>query len=245
MRLELTFKIENPELPLDNSKLWISFLKNCLSQCHEGIFFERYFGGHQIKDYTYAVIFSSPRFQKDKIVLENDQIKMLFSSDDKHKTGLIFYQAFIGGKQKRFPLPEGNGIVLKQITQKREKLIMSSKSVFRTVVGGGLVVREHNKENNKDRFLTFQDEGFEKGLCQTLEMQAKEGGFPEGTGERVKFKAIKCKKILVKHYYRYVDATCGIFQLEGDPDFLQYLYQAGMGAKHSAGFGLLDVISQE
>lgn len=245
MRLELTFKIENLELPVDNSKIWISFLKNCLSKCHKGQFFERYFGGHQIKDYTYTIILPSPKYDGDKIILGNDQVKMLFSADDKNKTGLIFYQAFIGVKQKRFPLPEGNGIVLKQITQKKEQLIVSSKVIFRTVVGGGLVVRDHNKETNRDKFLTFQDEKFNDGLCQVLETQAKEAGFAVGTGKNVCFKPIECKKILVKHFSIYVDTTIGFFQLEGDPDFLQYLYQAGMGSKHSAGFGFIDLIAQE
>lgn len=245
MRLELIFRIEKPELPKDNSNIWISFLKNCLTQCNNGQFFERYFGGQHMKDYTYSMIFSSPQFKEDKIVLADNQVKMLFSADDKNRTGLIFFQAFIMAKQKRFPLPAGNGITLKQINQKVEQLITSSNVMFRTVVGGGLVVRDHNKETNRDRFLTFRDEGFEPQLKQILEMQAKEGGFPEGTGEQITFKPIQCKKILVKHFKIYVDVTCGIFLLDGNPDFLQYLYQTGIGSKHSAGFGMLDIVAQK
>lgn len=245
MRLELIFKIEKPELPKDNSSIWISFLKNCLSQCHGGQFFETYFGGHGIKDYTYSIILSAPQFGKEKILLGDNQIKMIFSADDRNKTGLIFFQAFIQAKQKRFPLPGGNGMTLKQINQKRERLIIDSGVVFRTVTGGGFVVREHNRETNRDRFLTFQEEGFEEQLCQVLERQSCEAGFPKGTGKNVIFRPVQCRKVLVKHFGIFVDATCGIFELEGNPDFLQYLYQAGMGSKHSAGFGLLDIAAQK
>lgn len=245
MRLELIFEIEKKEIPKDNKSIWISFLKNSLTQCNNGQFYERYFSGTGMKDYTFSIILPSPKFVGEKIILDNNQVKLLFSADDKNRTGLIFYQAFISAKQKRFPLPDGNTIVLKRINQLREKLITSSKVIFRTAVGGGLVVREHNKETNRDKFFTFLDEGFKEQLKQILRMQAREGGFSEEVGEKVAFKPIQCRKVLVKQYGIFVDTTIGIFELEGNPEFLQYLYQAGMGSKHSMGYGMLDVVAQK
>lgn len=245
MRLELIFEIEKMELPKDNKSIWISFLKNALTQCNKGQFYEKYFSGTRTKDYTFSILLPSPKFVGDKIILDNNQVKLLFSADDRNKTGLIFYQAFIASKQKRFPLPNGNAIVLKKINQLREKLITSSKVMFRTVVGGGLVVRDHNKETNRDRFLTFFDEDFDMQLKQILGKQAEEAGFSEDLGTNIMFKPIQCKKVLVKQYGIFVDSTIGIFELEGDSDFLQYLYQAGMGSKHSMGYGMLDIVAQK
>lgn len=245
MRLELIFEIEQLELPKDNKSIWISFFKKCLTICGNGQFYDRYFGGTKQKDYTFSVIMPNPRFADEKILLDGHQIKLLFSSDDGNKTGLIFYQAFISAKQKRFPLPEGNGLVLKRINQMREKLITSSRVMFRTVVGSGLVIREHNKETNRDKFFTFMDEGFENQFKQVLGMQAEEAGFPAEAGRNLIFKAVQCKKVLVKQYGIYVDTTIGIFEVEGDVDFLQYLYQAGMGSKHSMGYGMLDIVAQK
>ena len=136
-------------------------------------------------------------------------------------------------------------MTLKKIRQVGEKLITCEKVMFRTVVGGGLVVRAHNKETNKDKFLTFMDEGFDKQLSEILKIQAENAGFSGKIGEKVEFQPIQCKKVLVKQYGIFVDATIGIFSLKGDPDFLQYLYQAGMGSKHSMGYGMLDVIAQK
>ena len=245
MRLELIFEIEQLELPKENKSIWISFFKKCLTRCGNGQFYDRYFGGTKQKDYTFSVIMPNPRFADEKILLDGHQIKLLFSSDDGNKTGLIFYQAFISAKQKRFPLPEGNGLVLKRINQMREKLITSSRVMFRTVVGSGLVIRENNKETNRDKFFTFMDEGFENQFKQVLGMQAEEAGFPAEAGRNLIFKAVQCKKVLVKQYGIYVDTTIGIFEVEGDVDFLQYLYQAGMGSKHSMGYGMLDIVAQK
>lgn len=245
MRMELCFELEQPKLPADNKKIWISFLKNCVSHCNNGIYYERYFSSTRKKDYTFSIILSAPKFSGETIFLENRQVKMIFSADDRNKTGLIFGQALIGAKQKRFPLPDGNAITLKRINYLREHLITSSRVMFRTIVGGGLVVREHIRETNKDKFWVFNEDGFEKQLQQVLAIQAEEAGFSVEAGTRIKFKPIQCKKVLVKQYGIYVDCTIGIFELEGEPDFLQYLYQAGFGSKHSMGYGLLDIVAQK
>lgn len=245
MRLELLFEIEKTEILKDNKSIWISFLKKNLKQASEGQFYERYFGGTRMKDYTFSVVLPSPRFLDEKIILGGNQIRLLFSADDKNRTGLIFFHALLLAKQKRFPLPEGNAMTLKKVRQVSEKLITCEKVMFRTIVGGGLVVRDHNKETNKDKFLTFMDEGFDKQLSEILKIQAENAGFSGKIGEKVEFQPIQCKKVLVKQYGIFVDATIGIFTLKGDPDFLQYLYQAGMGSKHSMGYGMLDVIAQK
>lgn len=245
MRIELLFELENPELPRDNKRIWISFLKNVITKCNKGKYYDRYFSGTNSKDYTFSVILPKPQFVGEKVVLENNQVKMIFSADDRNKSGLIFYAAFIQAKKRKFPLPENNAMTLKNIRQLREQLIVSSKVIFRTVTGGGLVVREHDKEKNKDKYYTFQDEGFHEKLKTVLKVQAEEAGFLENVAEKIIMTPIQCRKVLVKQYGTYVDVTVGIFRLEGDSDLLQYFYQAGIGSKHSMGYGMLDIVSQE
>lgn len=239
------FSLENPELPKDNKSIWLSFLKNVLSKCNKGKFYESYFSGTNSKDYSFSILLSKPKFVEEKVLLENNQVKMIFSADDKKKTGLIFYAAFLEAKNRRFPLPEGNGMTLKRVRQMREKLITSSKVAFRTVTGGGLVVREHEREKNRDKYYTYKDSGFDENLKKVLKVQAKTAGFSENMVEELVMTPVQCKKVLVKHYGVYIDVTVGIFYLEGDSDLLQYFYQAGIGSRHSEGYGLLDIISQE
>lgn len=245
MRIELLFELEHKELPKDNSSIWISFLKNVLSNCNQGKFYKRYFSGTDSKDYSFSIILPKPRFIQEKILLENSLVKMIFSADDRNKTGLIFLAAFVESKNRKFPLPEGNSMILKQIRKLREQKISSQSVIFRTVTGGGLVVREHNKDTNIDKYYTFQDEGFHEKLKSVLIAQAKEAGFSESIAENIIMTPIQCKKVLVKYYGIYIDVTVGTFQLEGAPELLQYFYQAGFLSKHSAGFGLLDIVSQQ
>lgn len=92
MRLELNFEIEKPQLPKDNKSIWVSFLKKSLSGVGQGMFFDKYFSGTAQKDYTFATILSSPKFVGEEIFLDNNQIKMIFSAEDRNKTGLIFFR---------------------------------------------------------------------------------------------------------------------------------------------------------
>lgn len=244
MRLELSFSLKYPRLPVDNKRIWISFLKNCLSKSGDGKFYKKYFEGPLAKDYTFSIILPNPIFRDNSIALDKKSLKMLFSADDRKKTGLIFFQAFIQAKGKEFPLPDGNAIKLDKIIQIPEKLITSDKVVFRTTVGGGFVIRSHNKETNKDRFYSFEDEGFSSQMKEVLKYQAVNAGFKEEDGEKVEFEPIRCRKVLVKQYGILVDCTCGVFELHGNPELLQYFYQAGLGSKHSMGYGMLDILSE-
>ena len=244
MRLELVFSLKNPELPIDNKRIWISFLKNCLSQSGGGRFYNKYFEGTPDKDYTFSVILPNPKFKKNVVMLEEKKLKIKFSADDRKKTGLIFFQACIQAKGKDFPLPGGNAMTLKKIVQLPEELILTDKARFRTTVGGGIVVRSHDRETNKDQFFAFNDEGFPEQLQEVLKHQAKNAGFSEQDGANVKFVPIRCKKVLVKQYGIFVDTTCGFFELHGKPELLQYFYQAGFGSKHSMGYGMLEVLSE-
>lgn len=102
MRLALSFSLKYPKLPVDNKRIWISFLKNCLSQSGDGRFYHQYFEGTPNKDYTFSIVLPTPEFQENIITLEKNNLKMIFSADDRKKTGLIFFQAFLQEKVKNF-----------------------------------------------------------------------------------------------------------------------------------------------
>ena len=53
---------------------------------------------------------------------------------------------------------------------------------------------------------------------------------------------IKAKKVIIKFYEKQIECSTGIFILEGDIELLNYLYKAGMGSKHSAGFGMFQIV---
>ena len=244
MRLELQFDLDKPEVNLDYRRLILSWLKAGLTRCNQGKYYERYFGGTEQKDYSFTVLLGRAKFTREKIYLPEPKMKVIFSADNRHKTGLIFYSSFLGMKNNHYPLPEGNAMTLRRVSQKREQLINESTSYFQTCLGNGLCIREHDRETNRDRFITYKDSDFREKAIEILKYQASMAGFPESILKGLSIEPVQCKKVLVYFYKRYIDVSVGIFKMHGNPDVLQYFYEAGMCSKKSAGFGQVNILRQ-
>lgn len=244
MRIELYFELEKNIIPSDNRAIFVSFLKKTLKECNQGKYYECCFNGTDRKDYCFVPVFDKPKYEKDKIILDSHRLKMIFSANDKSKIGQIFNFAFIQMKHKKFPLPNGNSMVLKKIANVQEEQITSDKVIFRTVPGGGLVVREHFRETNKDHYYTINDKGFEEQAVESLKRRAIWAGFSENETENIKIKVISGKKVVTRIYRQFIDISTGFFLIEAKPEILQYFYQVGIGAKSAMGYGMLQVVQQ-
>ena len=241
MRFYLTFELEKSSLPKDYRRIILSYIKKSLTEILDGRYYSQYFKDNIQKDFCFSLKLPKAKFTKDEIILEDNSIKVLFTSDDRQKTGLLLQQAFMKQKNKKFLITNQNSITLKQINQQREQKITSSKVIFKTY---GLCIRDHNKETNKDNHYVYSDEKFNEQLKVVLKNQISQTGFSKDIVDSIKFSPINCKKVLVKHYDTYVDTTVGSFLLEGNPLLLQYLYDVGMGSRNTM-FGYLDLLTQD
>ena len=234
MRFYLTFELEKSSLPKDYRRIILSYIKKSLTEILDGRYYSQYFKDNIQKDFCFSLKLPKAKFTKDEIILEDNSIKVLFTSDDRQ-------QAFMKQKNKKFLITNQNSITLKQIHQQREQKITSSKVIFKTY---GLCIRDHNKETNKDNHYVYSDEKFNEQLKVVLKNQISQTGFSKDIVDSIKFSPINCKKVLVKHYDTYVDTTVGSFLLEGNPLLLQYLYDVGMGSRNTM-FGYLDLLTQD
>lgn len=241
MRFYLTFELEKSSLPKDYRRIILSYIKKSLTEILDDRYYSQYFKDNIQKDFCFSLKLPKAKFTKDEIILEDNSIKVLFTSDDRQKTGLLLQQAFMKQKNKKFLITNQNSITLKQIHQQREQKITSSKVIFKTY---GLCIRDHNKETNKDNHYVYSDEKFNEQLKVVLKNQISQTGFSKDIVDSIKFSPINCKKVLVKHYDTYVDTTVGSFLLEGNPLLLQYLYDVGMGSRNTM-FGYLDLLTQD
>ena len=241
MRFYLTFELEKSSLPKDYRRIILSYIKKSLTEILDGRYYSQYFKDNIQKDFCFSLKLPKAKFTKDEIILEDNSIKVLFTSDDRQKTGLLLQQAFMKQKNKKFLITNQNSITLKQIHRQREQKITSSKVIFKTY---GLCIRDHNKETNKDNHYVYSDEKFNEQLKVVLKNQISQTGFSKDIVDSIKFSPINCKKVLVKHYDTYVDTTVGSFLLEGNPLLLQYLYDVGMGSRNTM-FGYLDLVTQD
>lgn len=246
MRLELQMELLKPEIDIDYRRIIISYLKFALEHCEGGRFFEKFYKNRDniVKDYCFSTVFSKPRFTKEKIYFDKNEMKIIFSCSDRNRTGLIFQTAFLSIQHMEFPLANENHMILRKIIQKKEVLITEPVVYFQTMLGNGLCVREHNRETNRDTFITCEDKEFSEKAELIIKNQLQMAGFYKKQYEDIKVKPVDCKKIVVKHYGIFIDSTVGVLKISGDMNALQYLYQIGAGSHHATGFGSLNVIRQ-
>ena len=95
MRFYLTLELKQPFLPIEYRKLVLSYIKNAISKCNNGKYYSDYFKDTNQKYYCFSVILPKPKFDKDKILLHKKEIKILFSTEENSKTGLILFSSFI------------------------------------------------------------------------------------------------------------------------------------------------------
>lgn len=241
MRFKLDFTLKKNELPLNYRKMFMSFIKSALTACNNGEYFERYYKDTIQKDFTYAIILPSPRFTKDTILLENNSFKVIISTDDSRKTGILLYQSFMKLKYKMISLSGENTMQLANCTLLPARIITEQKVYLKTVTGAPLCIREHNRETNRDKYISIADTDYEQKLSDALKRQLREAELPEDKIEQLHLKVLDGKKVVIKHYC-YMDCTACVLEAEGDPLLLQYIYDNGILSRRAEGFGMLELI---
>lgn len=242
MRLKLKFELERNELPIEYRKTVLSFFKHSLN-LFAGIeaVDEVYKNGEvAMKPFTFAVGFFGAKFQKNNILLERNCLMLNFSTYDV-SSAITFYNAFLKQKSKWFPLADSNKMKLISVKMQNEKLITGDYVKVKFL--SPLLVRQHNKETNKDRYLTYGEEGFDEVLRNIIRVRIKKiVGLDEKLADGFSIEEIKNKRTVIKHYSSSINATLGTFNLKGNPILLNYLYQGGIGSRSSAGFGFIEII---
>lgn len=245
MRFKLDFIIDQSELNADYRRYVLSFIKNALSQSVNGDLLERYYKDTNSKDFTWTMIVSKPRFTKEKFRFADNRFSLVFSTDDGRQTGMYLMLAFLNQKNKRYPADDGNYFTLKNIVQLDQKEIKGTTVRFVTMPGSSLVVREHDRETNRDKYYSCEDEGYADKLQQALKTQAEMAGFSETAVGSIGLESVAGRKVVVKHYGIYLDATIADFTVHGENIILQYFYQNGVCSRRSSGFGMVDVVEEE
>lgn len=136
-------------------------------------------------------------------------------------------------------------MILKSISTQKKELISNSRAIFKTTMGSGICVREHDRNNNKDKYYVYSDNEFRDKIKSVVMNQVIKAGFTKKEANEIKINPIKCKKVVAKHYRRYIDITTGIFEIQGNNEILQYFYNEGIGSRKSAGFGMVDLVTQD
>jgi CRISPR-associated endoribonuclease Cas6 len=99
-------------------------------------------------------------------------------------------------------------------------------------------------ENGKKyyRYYTPMEPEFEELIKENLKKK-----YELITGDTIKefpisITPIKTKKVLLKYENFPIEAYEGTFKIKTDPDMFKIVYDAGLGAKNSQGFGMMEVV---
>lgn len=235
---KLTFRLEDNWLPREIDRLLISFLK-ASAQSYSQEFYMKLYDKSQsiIKSFTYSYFLPGAKFSKEKIELAKNEFSMLFSDADQEEL-LYFFNAFQLMKHKKYPI-NGNSMELVSIYMQKLNEIKESEIVIK--MQSPLIVRNHNSENNKDIYYTYDMDGFAQALKENVEIFLGRMGVNIKT-EDFSIQGIKGKKVVVPVFGRNTDASIGIYKLTGTCQLLNILYMAGLGARRSEGHGKFEVI---
>ena len=237
MRYKLYFNLENENISIQYRKSILSFIKKSLQEYDEEQYKKFYNKKDNIiKQYTFSVFFKNSKFNGDTIVVKSKVMELNISAED-YNNGIVLYNAFNHQRNKKFNL-NNNSMILKNIILLQEKQI-TTKSINIKFLSP-LVVR--SRIENKDYYYSYGDSEFLNILKINVKQQLKKSNLPETLVETLNIEPINAKKTVIKFYEKQIEASLGTFKLSGDIQLLTFLYKAGVGSKHSAGFGMFNII---
>lgn len=231
MRLKLFFNLENSKFPIDYRRNIISFFKLSLSNYGDE-YLRRFYNEKDniIKNYSFAVFFPNPHITSEEIIVEEKRFELNLSLED-YETGIIFYNALNGQKNKKFSVNK-NSWVLQNIIMMNEKQIQTEDITIKFL--SPLCSRQ--RTNNKDFYYSYLHKEFEETVKVNIKEQLKITDFPKTILEDFRITPVNPKKVIIKFYEKHIECSSGVFQLHGNIQLLNYLYKSGMGSKRSSRF---------
>lgn len=237
MRFKLYFTLENSQIPIQFRRSIMSFFKHSLMNYDEE-YYKKYYNEKDtiIKNYSFSTYFKQKSIQGEKIILEDDKFELNITTSD-YETGIVLYNSFNKQKYKKYPLQD-NSITLQNIMMMMEKEITSEKITIK--FQSPLCVRERN--NNKDYYYSYENVKFEEIIKINIKEQLKITDIKEEVIDTFKITPIRAKKVVIKFYEKCLECSTGVFEISGNKELLKFLYQSGIGSRHSAGFGMFQII---
>lgn len=242
MRFNVELNLENETIPKDKNRMILSYIKHIL-QSYDEEYYKSVYENEQnkMKNFTFALFMPNCKFERETIIIPNKKMFLNFSTSDM-KMGISFYNAIIKNIRKKYEI-KGNIIEATNINMNLEKNITDDYAVYKMM--SPLVVREHEGDNKKTWYYSIKEEKGRNLFIENLRYQLLdefgESRLLDIEGVRVEFNEEKIKTVKVKNYGIEVLSSLGIIKIYGKSYILDYLYKAGIGAKRSSGFGMVDL----
>jgi len=236
VKIIIKLELKQNELPLDYRRACVSFIKSSLCDKMPELFNE-FYKSNKEKNFAFDLKMNNPKFEEDKILLDNNKLLFTIITND-FGLGIDFYNCFLARRAKEHPLANGNSMKISDINLNNHKNIESSR--VRIKFFSPVVVRDHEK-GEKDKYYLFGDEKFNDGLNICVENQLKNCGLSTMDSE-IKLIPVFARKVIVKSFGISIPGSIGIFDLAGDRETINAIYQMGIGSRRSEGFGTFEIV---
>ncbi|BCD61381.1 CRISPR-associated endoribonuclease Cas6 [Nitratiruptor sp. YY08-26] len=196
----------------------------------KGYFYKsRYF-----KLFTFSKLYAKRFFIKDKNITFTSPVQLFVGFADN-----IVAKDFASNLLKKSSFRLQNNILNIEYIEVIESVDFMELNIIKTL--SPIVV--YKTFDKKKRYFLPNDKEFlpliKSNLAKKYAILAgKESDFD------LKLQPLKCKKTVIKNYGNVVEGVEGRFILQCPPPVLEKVYDAGLGANNSSGFGMVEVIDE-
>lgn len=228
------------KLPITYQAAVLHLIKIGLEHVDKQLFDELY-NRNFPKLFSLSMFFPDATFSANSITLgSKSNAKLNFMTDDL-RLGLSFYNAFVYLTNCK-SLQYNSNITVKffALHKLKEPFITTSAIIVKTL--SPLVVRKDglflSGINGSD--LVMYNETLRSNMCARFEKYY--GSTICDKLKLLKYTPVSVKKTVVKSFNIYVEATNGVFLLEGDPVILNLVIKNGLGVRTGSFCGALDYL---
>lgn len=240
MQIHLSFKGENVCLPMAYRQLVQGMLyrtlervdPSCSAGVHDG---GRKLGTRQFKLFTFGPLTGAYTVSGGNICFSEQVFLEIRSADP------VFVQTLLRGLTPGEVVMLGNNTLTVEECRLEHKTIFQDKIRVQTV---SPIVAYVTCPDRSTRFFSPEEEGF-YSLIQTN--AARKWGSAYGQDAPFSLSIVPAeggifRKQVTKFKTTRINAWFGVFELTGEPSVLNFLYDTGLGAKNSQGFGMFRMI---
>jgi len=231
MRLQVVYNLDNPKLPVEYRRGFVSLLKEAIKKANPTCF-ERYYSRfHTLKPFTFSLLFPELTGNEGEGFHVGSKAILSFSTFSPE----VMTSVYNGLLQIReYPIFE-NKIRLYNVFLRPRIVITEGRVQFKTMAP--VLV---NTKGNPNWYLLPGEERFEEGLNFSVSELCRV--FLGMRDPIVEFRPIAIRRKVVRHYNMHMQGFVGIFELRGRPEVLDLIYRVGLGVRRSQGFGMLELV---
>ncbi|CUS99370.1 CRISPR-associated endoribonuclease Cas6 [Candidatus Chrysopegis kryptomonas] len=228
-------------LPLDYRTGFMSIIKSAF-QSESPIDYDLVFNRRTVKPYTFAVAFGDDVKVQDEKIYFNRPLEFKFSSFDLNDE-ILLYNYFVRSKTIKI---FGRDFDVSNLWIFENKKIKGNSAIFKTL--SPVLIRSHKNEKFYlcPKCENFDgDEAFYEALKFNVSELVRNLLGREVSGE-INFKPVKTRRVVVKHLTDRgnlkLPGFTGLFLFEAESEVLNLILRAGLGARRSQGFGMLELV---